>query len=142
VTSTFDSAIRDQSPTDLRLANLKRLLAMDCPRSDADAFLSNNAFSPSVQTALVMHLDSMRGVVNRASFIRLAGMQSEGEGDAIFFSQTSAILAQLHANGRTLSVWMWSARCQLRWAPMVPQSWHSSGTTPHGPPMPRILSRS
>jgi hypothetical protein len=103
VTSTFDSAIRDQSPTDLRLANLKRLLAMDCPRSDADAFLNNNAFSPSVQTALVMHLDSMQGVANRVSFIRLAGTQAEGEGDAIFFSQTSAILAQLHANGRTLS---------------------------------------
>ena len=103
ISSTFESAIRDQSPSDLRLASLKRLLAMGCARPDADAFLNNIAFSPSVQTALVLHLDSLKGVANRASFIQLAGSQSESEGDALFFTQTSRLLAELHANGRTLA---------------------------------------
>ena len=103
VTSTFESAIRDQSPGDLRLASLKRLLAMGCTRPDADAFLNNTAFSPSVQTALVLHLDSLKGVANRASFIQLAGRLSDGEGDALFFAQTARLLAELHANGRTLA---------------------------------------
>ena len=103
VSSTFESAIRDQSPSDLRRASLKRLLAMGCERADADAFLNNIAFSPSVQTALVLHLDSLKGVENRAAFIQLANSQSEVEGDALFFSQTARLLAQLHANGRTLA---------------------------------------
>jgi hypothetical protein len=103
VTSTFDGAIRDQSPGDLRLASLKRLLAMDCTRADADAFLNNNAFSPSVQTALVLHLESLNGVANRAAFVQLAASQSDVEGDALFFAQTARILSELHANGRTLA---------------------------------------
>lgn len=103
VTNTFEQTLRDQSPGDLRLASLKRLLAMGCNRAVADAFLNNTAFSPSVQTALVLHLDSLKGVANRASFIQLADEQSTSEGDALFFTQTSRILAELHANGRTLA---------------------------------------
>jgi hypothetical protein len=103
VTDTFEQALRDQSPGDLRLSSLKRLLAMGVNRADADAFLNNPAFSPSVQTALVLHLEALQGVVNRASFLRLADTQSTGEGDALFFSETSRLLAQLHAGGRTLA---------------------------------------
>ena len=103
ISSTFENAIRDQSPGDLRLASLKRLLAMGCARADADAFLNNIAFSPSVQTALVLHLDSLTGVANRAAFIRLAASGSDSEGDALFFAQTSRLLAELHAGGRTLA---------------------------------------
>jgi hypothetical protein len=103
VTTSFESAIRDQSPADLRLASLKLLLAMGCNRADAEAFLNNNSFSPSVQTALVLHLDALNGVANRGSFIRLAANGSQEEGDALFFAQTARILAQLHANGRALA---------------------------------------
>jgi hypothetical protein len=103
VTDTFDKAIRDQSPGDLRLASLKRLLAMGCKRADADAFLNHPEFSPSVQTALVLHLEALDGVANRASFIQLATEQSATEGDALFFSETARLLAQLHAGGRTLA---------------------------------------
>ncbi len=101
VTTTFEQALRDQSPSDLRLGSLKRLLAMGCDRAVADAFLNNTAFSPSVQTAIVLHLDAMNGVENRASFIQLANEQSATEGDALFFCETSRILAQLHTGGRT-----------------------------------------
>ncbi len=103
VSTTFTKALRDQSPADLRLASLKLLLAMGCNKEDANSFLNNNAFSPSVQTALVMNLDSMKGVASRAAFIQLANNQSQSEGDAIFFSQTSRILAELHNGGRTIS---------------------------------------
>lgn len=103
VTNTFEQSIRDQSPSDLRRDSLKRLLAMDVDRADADAFLNNIAFSPSVQTALVLHLDALEGVANRASFIRLANEQTFSEGEAIFFAETSRILAQLHTSGRALA---------------------------------------
>jgi hypothetical protein len=103
ISSTFENAIRDQSPADLRLDSLKRLLAMGCVRADADAFLNNISFSPSVQTALVLHLDSLKGVANRPAFIQLAASQSDSEGDALFFAQTSRLLSELHANGRTLA---------------------------------------
>ena len=56
-----------------------------------------------MQTALVMHIDSLKGVANRASFIKLAASGSENKGDAIFFAQTARILSQLQANGRTLA---------------------------------------
>jgi hypothetical protein len=102
VTTTFEQALRDQSPGDLRAANLKRLLAMGCQRELADSFLRNTAFSPSVQTALVLHLASLEGVANRSSFIQLADEESGSEGDALFFSETARLLSQLHAGGRTL----------------------------------------
>jgi hypothetical protein len=103
VTDTFEQALRDQSPADLRLGNLKRLLAMGVNRPVADAFLNNTAFSPSVQTALVLHLDTLNDASNRSSFVELASDQSMTEGDALFFSETSRILAQLHAGGRTIA---------------------------------------
>lgn len=103
VTTTFESAIRDLSPADLRLASLKRLLEMGCDRAIADSFLNNPAFSPSAQTAVVLHLEALAGVANRASFVELADINSATEGDALFFCETSRILAQLHAGGRTLA---------------------------------------
>jgi hypothetical protein len=103
VSDTFGKAIQDQSPVDLRLASLKTLLAMGCDRADANDFLNNTSFSPTVQTAIVMHLDSMKGVANRPSFIQLAASQTDSEGDALFFSQTCRLLAELHAGGRTLA---------------------------------------
>jgi len=103
VTSTFENALRDLSPGDLRLASLQRLLAMGCDRATADAFLNNTAFSPSVQTALVLHLEALDGVANRPAYVQLASELSASEGDALFFSESARILAQLHAGGRTLA---------------------------------------
>jgi hypothetical protein len=103
VGNAFNQALLDKSPADLRLASLKRLLAMGCGRDDANSFLSNTAYSPSVQTALVMNLDSMTGVKGRPTFIQLADSQSQSEGDANFFAQTARILAELHNNGRAIS---------------------------------------
>lgn len=97
VSNTLDKALLDQAPTDLRLRNLKALLAMGCDRAVADKFLYNTAFSPSVQTALVMDLEALDGVANRSALVDLAGQEATDEGDALFFLGTSRVLAELHA---------------------------------------------
>jgi hypothetical protein len=97
VTNTLNKALVDQSPAELRLRNLNAMLAMGCDRAAANRFNNNTAFSPSVQTAIVMNLQSLNGVANRAAFVDLAGSEATDEGDALFFLGTSRVLAELHA---------------------------------------------
>ena len=42
-----------------------------------------NFYRPRVQPALVLHLESLNDVANRASFIQLAASQGDVEGDAL-----------------------------------------------------------
>ncbi|MFZ3374045.1 MAG: hypothetical protein WA183_00650 [Chthoniobacterales bacterium] len=97
ITNAVNKALLDQAPADLRLRNLKVLLAMGCDRAVADRFINDTAFSPSVQTAIVMDLETLNGVANRAAFVDLAGSGATDEGDALFFLGTSRVLAELHA---------------------------------------------
>lgn len=97
ITNAFNKALLDQAPADLRLRNLKVLLAMGCDRAVADRFINSMAFSPSVQTAIVMDLETLNGVANRAAFVDLAGSEATDEGDALFYLGTSRVLAELHA---------------------------------------------
>src|SRR6059058_4489482 len=97
MTNALNQTLLDQAPTDLRLRNLKVLLAMGCDRAVADRFINNTAFSPSAQTAIVMNLEALNGVANRAAFVDLAGSEASDEGDALFFLGTSQVLAELHA---------------------------------------------
>ena len=96
MTNALNQTLLDQAPTDLRLRNLKVLLAMGCDRAVADRFINNTAFSPSVQTAIVMNLETLNGVANRAAFVDLAGSEASDEGDALFFLGTSRVLTELH----------------------------------------------
>jgi len=97
ITNAFNQTLLDQAPADLRLRNLKVLLGMACDRAVADRFINNTAFSPSVQTAIVMNLETLNGVANRAAFVDLAGSEATDEGDALFFLGTSRVLTELHA---------------------------------------------
>src|SRR3984893_13273584 len=97
VTNTLNKALMDQAPAELRLRNLKAMLAMGCDRTAANRFNNNTAFSPSVQTAIVMNLETLHGVANRAAFVDLAGSEAADEGDALFYLGTSRVLAELHA---------------------------------------------
>jgi len=97
VTNTLNKALIDQAPAELRLRNLNGMLAMGCDRATANRFNTNTAFSPSVQTAIVMNLETLKGVANRAAFVDLAGSEATDEGDALFFLGTSRVLAELHA---------------------------------------------
>jgi hypothetical protein len=97
VTNALNKTLLDQDPSELRLRNLKSMLAMGCDRQVANRFNNNGAFSPAVQTAIVMDLESMNGVANRAAFFDSAGSEATDEGDALFFLGTSRVLAELHA---------------------------------------------
>jgi hypothetical protein len=97
VTNTLNKTLLDQAPAELRLRNLKAMLAMGCDRAVANRFNTNTAFSPSVQTAIVMNLETLDGVANRAVFVDLAGSEATDEGDALFYLGTSQVLAELHA---------------------------------------------
>lgn len=76
VSDTLVKTVRDLSPGDIRLRNLSSLLSMGCDRATADEFLYNNAFSPTTQTALVLHLETLVGAANRSSFVQLAAQQA------------------------------------------------------------------
>jgi hypothetical protein len=97
LTNSFNKTLVDLAPADLRLRNLKALLAMGCDRAVANRFNNSTVFSPSVQTAIVMNLESLNGVANRAAFVDLAGSEATDEGDALFFLGTSRVLGELHA---------------------------------------------
>lgn len=97
VTNTLNKTLMDQAPAELRLRNLKAMLAMGCDRAVANQFNNSTAFSPSVQTAIVMNLETLNGVANRAAFFDLAGSEATDEGDALFYLGTSRVLAELHA---------------------------------------------
>jgi len=75
------AALRDLSPADLRLRNLKVLLGMGIDRGLANAFLNNPVLSPTNQTIIVDALEKLPGAAGRDGFIRLvATAKSETEG--------------------------------------------------------------
>jgi len=103
VTKTFEDALREKSPTDLKIMNRKLLYDMGASAADTEAFLNNGAFSPSEETAFVVNLKSLDGVANRGAFVRLAAKISSDETDAIFCVETAALMGSLHKGGMPLA---------------------------------------
>jgi len=68
----LNDLFRTTPPVDLRRMNGEKLKAMGVNPEIADAYLSNSVFSPREQTLLVHALDEMKGVGDRAAFIRFA----------------------------------------------------------------------
>jgi hypothetical protein len=111
-TNTLTDALRDKSPADLRLMNLGLLTNdMGVSRATADAFLDNNAISPTTQTILVAALAQLGNIPGQAEFIRQAAT-SQDEHDGIAFQQSVQLMANLnqrtpvaritHLNGLTV----------------------------------------
>jgi hypothetical protein len=111
-TSTLSDALREKSPTELRLMNLGLLTNnMGVSRATADGFLNNNAISPTTQTILVAALAQLGNIPGQAEFIRQAAT-SQDEHDAIAFQQSVQLMANLnnsapvaritHLNGLTV----------------------------------------
>ena len=99
-TSTLTDALRDKSPAELRLMNLGLLTDnMGVARWDADAFLNNNAISPTTQTVLVAALAQLGNIPGQAEFIRHAAT-SQDEHDAIAFQQSVQLMANLNNSMR------------------------------------------
>jgi hypothetical protein len=103
VSNTFESALQDKSPADLKIMNRKILLDMGASAADADALLKNTAFSPSEETAFVLNLKSMDGVTGRGAFVAVAAKNSSAEADAIFCVETAALMAKLHQGEKPLA---------------------------------------
>ncbi len=94
-TNTLDATLRDQSPVDLRMMNLAKLLKMDVPRAEAVAFLNNPVISPTNQTIITAALEQLNGVADRAGYLRWAA-ESADEHDAFFFQQCAQLMAKVN----------------------------------------------
>jgi hypothetical protein len=84
----LNDIFRTTPPVDLRRMNGEKLKAMDVHPEVADAFLNNSIYSPRHQTVLVNALEEMKGVGNRATFVRLAAATANA--DIAFFRQRQA----------------------------------------------------
>jgi hypothetical protein len=84
----LNEMLRTTPPVDLRRMNGEKLKAMDMHPEVAEAFLNNSIYSPFYQTHLVNALDEMKGVGNRATFVRLAAASADK--DIAFFRQRQA----------------------------------------------------
>lgn len=103
ISNTFESALRDKSPADLKIMNRKLLLEMGTSAADTDALLKSTAFSPSEETAFVLNLKSMDGVTGRGAFVAVAAKNSSAEADAIFCVETAELMAKLHQGENPLA---------------------------------------
>jgi hypothetical protein len=84
----LNEVFRTTPPVDLRRMNGEKLKAMDVHPEVADAFLNNAVYSPRDQTLLVSALDEMKGVRNRATFVRSAATAADR--DIAFFRERQA----------------------------------------------------
>jgi hypothetical protein len=84
----LNDVFRTTPPVDLRRTNAEKLKSMDVHEEVADAFLNNSVYSPRHQTILVNALEEMKGVRNRATFVRLAAATTNI--DTAFFRQRQA----------------------------------------------------
>jgi hypothetical protein len=95
-TNTLTEALRDKSPTELRLMNLDLLTnSMGVDPAVADAFLNNSAISPTTQTLLVAALAQLGNIPGQAEFI-IQATTSQDEHDGIAFQQSVQIMANLN----------------------------------------------
>ncbi|HEY5769347.1 MAG TPA: hypothetical protein VIS71_05820 [Terrimicrobium sp.] len=111
-TATLRDSLRDKSPGELRLMNLGMLTNnMGIAPDAANAFLNNNAISPTTQTLIVAALAQLGNIPGQGKFI-LQAANSQDEHDALAFQQSVQIMANLnntapiaritHLNGLTV----------------------------------------
>ncbi len=94
-----NNIVATQNPVDLRKMNLGKLKGMGIAAKDAEAFLANPIFSPWHQTHIVASLDRMAGVKGREVLLRDATTMTTTETDAVFYEQTTRLIAHAHTNG-------------------------------------------
>jgi hypothetical protein len=103
VSNSLEEALREKSPTDLKILNRKSLIGMGVSEKEAERFFANGAFSPTAQTAFILNLRSLDGVANRRAFVKLASETSSTEADAIFCVQTAALMSKIHKGEHPLA---------------------------------------
>jgi hypothetical protein len=132
-TNTLTDTLRDKSPTELRLMNLGLLMNnMGVSRATADAFLNNNAISPTTQTILVAALAQLGNIPGQAAFIRQAAT-SQDEHDAIAYQQSVQLMANLNNSTPVARIThlKWLTVCQTNnGTVVVPIQWDYVAWTP------------
>ena len=95
-TATLQASLRDKSPGELRQMNLGLLTNnMGIAPDAANAFLNNNAISPTTQTLTVAALAQLGNIPGQGEFI-LQAANSQDEHDALAFQQSVQIMANLN----------------------------------------------
>ena len=132
-TGTLTDALRDKSPTELRLMNLGLLTNnMGVSRATADAFLNNSAISPTTQTILVAALAQLGNIPGQAELIRQAAT-SQDEHDALAFQQSVQIMANLNKTAPVVRITHLQGLpvCQTKdCAVVIPIQWDYVAWTP------------
>jgi hypothetical protein len=91
----LNDVFRTTPPVDLRRMNGDKLKAMSVHPEVADTFINNTVYSPRYQTLLVNALDEMKGVGNRATFVRL-GAATTDKDIAYFRARQAEMYAGYH----------------------------------------------
>jgi hypothetical protein len=94
--STVESLIRDKTPEELEQINRSSFRGMGASASDTERILHGGAFTPTESTAFAVNLKSLNGVANRGAFVKAAAQKSSTEADAVFCTQTAALMSQMH----------------------------------------------
>ena len=96
VNSTVEQLLREKTPSELEQINRATFRAMDASASDIDRILHGGAFTPTQSTTFAVNLKALKGVANRAAFVKVAAEKSTTEADAIFCVYTAALMDQIH----------------------------------------------
>lgn len=93
--SWFSNLVWESSPGDLRVMIEKKLLGMGVTQDAVDRFLRHRWWTLTLQTALVVGLDTLSGVPGRPAVLTLA-LSAASEEQTRFIAGAVAILAHVH----------------------------------------------
>ena len=94
--STVEDLLREKSPAELEQINGATFRAIGASSSDTERILHGGAFTPTQSTTFAINLKSLKGVANRAAFVKVAAQKSTTEADALFCVHTAALMNQIH----------------------------------------------
>jgi hypothetical protein len=94
--SSVEDLLREKTPAELEQVNRSTFRAMGANASDTERILHGGAFTPTQITAFAVHLKALKGVANRAAFVKVAAQKSTTEADALFCVYTAALMDQIH----------------------------------------------
>ena len=93
----LNDVLRTTAPIDLRPMNRDKLTAMGVAEETAVLFIDNTVYTPREQTLLVLALEQMKDVKDRAAFVRFAVLTDDV--DVAYFRQRQAqMYAALHGS--------------------------------------------
>src|ERR1043166_3107823 len=96
VNSTVTDLLREKTPSELEEINRSTFRAMGASSSDIEQILHGGAFTPTQATEFAVHLKALKGVANRAAFVKAAAQKSTTEADALFCVYTAALMDQIN----------------------------------------------